>query len=687
MSLLQEQMNQRLAEIISRLNQWELNAKKTSEFDALLTANPEALIRVQLDGESKKIPIGTILSAIPSALPDGVVTNGTIDREAETNNFTFTGFTVRINSTLYSNASPIERTISVADEGFKRIDIAIMDTLGNISIIQGVPDEDVAIEPTTPPSTVKLRQFVIVGDVVDLGPGVGLPYDINLLDELLQNPQPGDYLLISVSGIDFRVDFQRFINVLGGGSQNLQEVTDEGSTTTNSISSTLEMFVYLETNDEIFSAITVNTILEEAYLAVGKAGSVGRITNDGTLTDDRRYVVPNENGTLATREWTENLLEGLKTKQPVRVATTANITLSGIQTIDGVALSVDDRVLVKDQTTQTNNGIYLVKSGSWERSTDANAATELTNAVVSVLEGTANGQSTFRQTTTSITLGSSNIVWAAFGTSVPDATPTTKGKAKLFNALGNNTDGALNQAVVTNELLKLTPFHHLVNRQLSYFLPRNNSALFVETLRVNSLVLNGNATSSDRDANIIFSTSAVAGNVIRQRGGVFTITHESNWYYDICLRFRANSNINDSRFFIGISNSFLVTDPTNVEPTTFLNTIGLGKLSTSDNLHIIHNDNTGLATTIDLGVNYPMTDVTEYYYDLRIQKLYGTTDAIVTVTRYDSAGNEISTQNTLTSDLPSGITNLSPFAFITNNATASEASFRHYGCVLKQGRF
>ena len=117
---------------------------------------------------------------------------------------------------------------------------------------------------------------------------------------------------------------------------------------------------------------------------------------------------------VASREWTENLLEGLKTKQPVRVATTANITLSGTQTIDGVALSVDDRVLVKDNSTQSQNGMYLVKSGAWVRTDDANTATELTNAVVSVLEGTANSGATFRQITTSITLGSSNIVWQTY---------------------------------------------------------------------------------------------------------------------------------------------------------------------------------------------------------------------------------------------------------------------------------
>lgn len=67
-------------------------------------------------------------------------------------------------------------------------------------------------------------------------------------------------------------------------------------------------------------------------------------------------------------------LNGLTTsvavKPPCRVATTANITLSGLQTINGVALAEDDRVLVKDQTTQSQNGVYLASTGDWTRAKD-----------------------------------------------------------------------------------------------------------------------------------------------------------------------------------------------------------------------------------------------------------------------------------------------------------------------------
>lgn len=75
-------------------------------------------------------------------------------------------------------------------------------------------------------------------------------------------------------------------------------------------------------------------------------------------------------------------------KIPVRVATTANITLSGAQTIDGVAVVTDDRVLVKNQTDDTENGIYVADSGAWSRAQDCDGPYDLRKgSVVYVTDG------------------------------------------------------------------------------------------------------------------------------------------------------------------------------------------------------------------------------------------------------------------------------------------------------------
>ncbi len=87
-------------------------------------------------------------------------------------------------------------------------------------------------------------------------------------------------------------------------------------------------------------------------------------------------------------------------KAPVKAATTANITLSGEQTIDGVSCVADDRVLVKNQTDQTENGIYVVATGTWERSKDFDGNRDAVQGTqVHVYGGTVNGGINYRVTT------------------------------------------------------------------------------------------------------------------------------------------------------------------------------------------------------------------------------------------------------------------------------------------------
>jgi len=118
----------------------------------------------------------------------------------------------------------------------------------------------------------------------------------------------------------------------------------------------------------------------------------------------------------ATKQYTDNAIAGLSWKDSVRVATTANITLSGTQTIDGVAVVAGDRVLVKNQTTASGNGVYVCAAGAWSRSTDADAATELQGMAVYVEEGTTQNTTSWTLTTDPpITVGTTNLAYAQFG--------------------------------------------------------------------------------------------------------------------------------------------------------------------------------------------------------------------------------------------------------------------------------
>lgn len=117
----------------------------------------------------------------------------------------------------------------------------------------------------------------------------------------------------------------------------------------------------------------------------------------------------------ATKNYVDTAVAGLKWKQSVKVATTANITLSGTQTIDGVALVATNRVLVKNQTTGSQNGIYVVASGAWTRATDADSITELVSAAVFVEQGTVNSDSAFTCTNdATAVLNTTAITWSIF---------------------------------------------------------------------------------------------------------------------------------------------------------------------------------------------------------------------------------------------------------------------------------
>lgn len=162
-------------------------------------------------------------------------------------------------------------------------------------------------------------------------------------------------------------------------------------------------------------------------------------------------------------------INGIAWKKSVRARTTAALaanTVGGVNTTltanangafpnqDGIAIALNDDVLVMNEAAQANNGIYtLTQVGSagtpWilTRRGDANATAELQNAVVSVDQGTVHADTSWRQTTDTVVLGTSNIVWAAFTPAVPDATDTVKGIVELATTVEASTGTDTQRAV------------------------------------------------------------------------------------------------------------------------------------------------------------------------------------------------------------------------------------------------
>lgn len=104
-------------------------------------------------------------------------------------------------------------------------------------------------------------------------------------------------------------------------------------------------------------------------------------------------------------------------KLACRAVATTNITLSGEQTVDGVACVVGNRVLVAGQTDATENGPYIVFSTGWQRADDAMVANHIQfGMTMRVLEGTTNANTMWSMTsptTGDITLGETELVFEA----------------------------------------------------------------------------------------------------------------------------------------------------------------------------------------------------------------------------------------------------------------------------------
>lgn len=129
-----------------------------------------------------------------------------------------------------------------------------------------------------------------------------------------------------------------------------------------------------------------------------------------------RAADPSAAQDVATKNYVDSVASGLDVKQSVRAATTGNITLSGAQTIDGVTLVAGDRVLVKDQSTASENGIYVVATGAWSRSADADSDAEVTPSLFTFVEdGTTNADTGWTLTNNgAVTLGTTSLVFAQF---------------------------------------------------------------------------------------------------------------------------------------------------------------------------------------------------------------------------------------------------------------------------------
>ena len=141
-----------------------------------------------------------------------------------------------------------------------------------------------------------------------------------------------------------------------------------------------------------------------------------RVDELAAATNPVTGVTPTADAHFATKGYVDGVSQGLDIKDSVKVATTANITLSGTQTIDGVAVSADERVLVKNQSTASQNGLYLCKAGSWARTDDLAAGSDAAGMFTFVEQGSTQADEGFVCSSDkgSAVVGTNNLSYTQF---------------------------------------------------------------------------------------------------------------------------------------------------------------------------------------------------------------------------------------------------------------------------------
>jgi hypothetical protein len=173
---------------------------------------------------------------------------------------------------------------------------------------------------------------------------------------------------------------------------------------------------FYATTNPIQSGLTItNSTLDSSPIG-STSPSTGVFTNIQTTTG-QITTQPTGANDIVNLLALQSYAAGISWKQPVACATLANITLSGLQTIDGYTTLSGDRVIVKNQSTSSQNGIYIASSSAWSRSSDADTWNELVSAIAFVEYGSQAGSAWFCTVTPGGTLGTTPVTWAQFTTS------------------------------------------------------------------------------------------------------------------------------------------------------------------------------------------------------------------------------------------------------------------------------
>ena len=272
---------------------------------------------------------------------------------------------------------------------------------------------------------------------------------------------------------------------------------------------------FYATVNPIQSGLTITNSTINSSVIGGSVPAAATFTSMATTTGTVS-TTPVGNTDIANKLYVDATAAGLSWKQPVLCATTTNITLSGLQTIDTISVTAGSRVLVKNQSTQANNGIYIASSGAWTYASDANTYNQYVSAICFVESGTQAGSAWYCYVQPGGTLGTTPITWSQFSTSAT----YFAGTGLTLNAF---TFSITNTAVTAGSYGSASSVPtYTVNAQ-GQLTAASNTAISIAPSQINATIPNSGLTNSSVTFNGVSVSLGGSGAITAQTPNALTI--------------------------------------------------------------------------------------------------------------------------------------------------------------------
>jgi hypothetical protein len=278
---------------------------------------------------------------------------------------------------------------------------------------------------------------------------------------------------------------------------------------------------FYATFNPLQSGLTITNSTINSTTIGALSPSTGVFTSIGTTTGTIS-TTPSGNIDIANKFYVDTVAQGLGPKAACQVATTTNITLSGLQTIDGYTTLSGDRVLVKNQSSSQFNGIYIANASTWTRAVDMDVWSEVPGAYTVILNGgqvdtgwvcTATQSGTINVTAMPwVQFANANTYYAGTGLTLASntfsltntgVTANTYGSASSVPVIAVNAQGQITSA--SNTSISIAP------SQINATIP--NSGLTNSSITINgtSISLGGTSTITANTTNALTIGTGLSG--------------------------------------------------------------------------------------------------------------------------------------------------------------------------------